>query len=177
LSFPALSGEASVYFDERMVPHIFAANEEDAAFIQGYMTASDRLWQMDIAVRATSGRLAEVLGENLLERDKIQRRKGILRTAERITEEWKKNESEWAILIAYARGINSYVASLSPADYPLEFKLMGYKPEAWAPVKSAIFFLSMAETLCSRQFDVPASNTLALLGRDTFNFSIPGMEP
>jgi penicillin amidase len=177
LSFPALSGEASVYFDERMVPHIFAANEEDAAFIQGYMTASDRLWQMDIAVRATSGRLAEVLGENLLERDKIQRRKGILRTAERITEEWKKNESEWAILIAYARGINSYVASLSPADYPLEFKLMGYKPEAWAPVKSAIFFLSMAETLCSRQFDVPASNTLALLGRDTFNFLFPEWNP
>ena len=63
LTFNALSGEASVYFDERKVPHIFAATDEDAAFIQGYMTASDRLWQMDIAVRATAGRLSEILGE------------------------------------------------------------------------------------------------------------------
>ena len=56
-------------FDERQVPHIFAENLEDAAFVQGFLTAKDRLWQMDFISRAAVGRIAEVVGEKALEYD------------------------------------------------------------------------------------------------------------
>lgn len=169
-SFPQLSDEVEVYFDERMVPHIFASDVVDASFVQGYLTAQHRLWQMDISTRASSGRLAEILGENLLERDRLQRRKGMLWAAENAIKSWKQNPQEWAIITAYAEGVNAYVATLKPADYPIEFKLLGYEPEEWTPLKSALFFKSMAETLCSRNKDIPASNTKSWLGEELFDF-------
>jgi penicillin amidase len=177
LSFPELSSEVNVYFDDRMVPHIFADNPVDAAFAQGYVTARHRLWQMDISVRATIGRLAEVVGERALDRDKEQRRKGLLWGAERALENWKKNPEEWAMIQAYSNGVNAYIDELKPADYPLEFKLMGYAPEEWKPLNSAVFFKSMAQTLSFRHNDLPATNTLAWLGRDTFDFFFPDWNP
>lgn len=177
ISFPELSETVTVVMDDRLVPHIFAANIEDAAFVQGYLAATYRLWQMDISVRATVGRLAEVLGENLLERDRLQRRKGLLWAAERAVAGWKNYPEEWAVLEAYTAGANKYINNLTPAQYPLEFKLLGYKPEPWTPLNSAIFSKSMAETLSSRNRDLPASNMLAWLGEEQFDFLFPEWNP
>ncbi len=177
LSFPELEQPAQVVFDERAVPHIFAGSRTDAAFVQGYLTARDRLWQMDISVRATEGRLSEVLGEGTVARDRMQRRKGLRRAAENALKAWQHSPDEMAIINAYTAGANAWIGSLSPAEYPVEFKLLGYRPEAWTPLHTAIFFKSMAETLCFRHHDIPATNTRKLLGDALFDYFFPEYNP
>ena len=176
-AFPQLSGEHEVVFDERGVPHIFAQNTKDAAFIQGYIHARDRLWQMDISVRATIGRLSEVMGARTLERDRLQRRKGLLWGAENALKKWMSSPQESAMINAYCEGANAYINSLSPADYPIEFKLLGYAPEPWTPLHIAAFYKSMSEALCSRHHDIPATNTRALLGDSLFQTLYPEHNP
>lgn len=177
IRLPKLNSEVEVVFDERMTPHIFASNLKDAAYVQGYVTASLRLWQMDLATRAASGRLSEILGEQTLEYDRIQRRKGMVTAAENELSAMKGDPVEWAVLEAYADGVNAYIQTLVPVDYPLEFKLLNYSPEPWTPLKSALMSKRMAETLCSRNSDIPATNTLRALGRESFDFLFPEYNP
>lgn len=168
LELANLAGKGKIYFDERQVPHIFAARAEDAAFLQGYVTAAHRLWQMDMSVRAVSGRLSEVLGPDLLERDRLQRRKGLTTAAANSVAAWAGQPKEMALIKSYADGVNAYIATLKPCDYPLEFKLLGYEPEPWSPFKSALFFKSMAETLCFKSDDVASTYTRQVLGDTLF---------
>lgn len=172
-----LSETAEVFFDERMVPHIYAANNEDAAFVNGYIHAMHRLWQMDISTRAVGGRLSEVLGERTLNRDRIQRKKGIVYGAENTLRAWMSSPEEAALLNAYAAGVNAYLDQLKPKDYPIEFKILGYQPERWTPMRSALFIKNMAESLCARHLDLEATNTKALLGDDLFEFLYPEENP
>lgn len=88
LKMEGLSGEVKVIFDDRLVPHIFAQSLDDAYYAQGYVTAMHRLWQMDLSVRAVGGRLSEVLGERTLERDQLQRRKGMMAAAKNAIKSW-----------------------------------------------------------------------------------------
>lgn len=177
LEFPALSAANEVVIDERGVPHIFAQSMDDAAFIQGYLHARDRLWQMDISVRATIGRLSEVMGERTLEHDRMQRRKGLLWGAENALRKWMSAPDEAAVIEAYCRGANAYIESLRPANYPIEFKLLGYAPEPWTPLHIAAFYKSMSEALCSRHDDIPATHTRALLGDSLFQALYPEYNP
>lgn len=173
----ALSEPAEVLFDERLVPHIFAGSNADAAFIQGYLHAMHRLWQMDISMRAAGGRLSEVLGARTLERDINQRKKGMTYAAENALRAWLSNPEEAALLQAYVAGVNTYIEQLQPKDYPIEFKLLGYQPEKWTPMKSALFLKSMAESLCFRHQDLQSSNAYALLGEETFELLYPEYNP
>ena len=175
--FAGLPAKGRVYFDERQVPHIFAEDVKDAVFIQGYVTAYHRLWQMDMAVRAVSGRLSEVVGERALERDKLQRRKGLVTAAANSLSAWINEPEEYAILQRYADGVNAYIDQLKPCDYPLEFLLLGYEPEPWSPFKSALFFKSMAETLCGKNDDIAATHTRNLLGDQLFDTLFPDRNP
>jgi len=75
LEFDHPQARGSVHFDDLGIPHIFAPDLESAAFLQGYISAADRLWQMDISTRATEGRLSEVLGTRTLRRDSLQIRR------------------------------------------------------------------------------------------------------
>ncbi|MCB0581507.1 MAG: penicillin acylase family protein, partial [Phaeodactylibacter sp.] len=111
------------------------------------------------------------------EYDRNQRRKGMLLAAENALKGWSRSPEELALLEAYSAGVNAYINSLHPASYPLEFKLMGYAPEPWAPLKCAIFFKYMAESLCFRSDDLPATNTLALLGPELFAQLFPEIDP
>ena len=175
--FEQLKAPAKIVVDKELVPHIFAENVEDALFLQGYATAKYRLWQMDIATRAVSGRLSEVMGEATLSRDKWQRRKGMLWAAERTLESWKRSPDEIKLVQAYTDGVNAYLDKLKPAEYPIEFKLLGYAPEAWTNLKAALFMKYMAETLCARNYDLAATNAKQLLGAALFDQLYPLYNP
>ncbi len=174
---PEMQGQVTVHFDERMVPHIFADNLEDAMFVQGYVEAGLRLWQLDLLSRVGSGRLAEVLGEDMLKIDKLQRRRGMLYGAKNTEKAWKKSEKTMKIMEAYTRGVNAWIDQLQPKDYPLEFKLLNYKPERWTILKNALVRQYMNLTLNFRENDVEASNTLQLLGREQFDKLFPEKNP
>lgn len=171
------TGKATIRIDKRGVPHIFADNLKDLFYAQGFVTAKDRLWQMDISTRASSGRLAEVLGESLLERDRNQRRKGLMRAAEKTVAMWKKNPLAYQYIEAYVSGVNAYIHSLQPKDYPLEFKLLDYQPEDWSVLKAAQFYKSMEETLNGKAFDLENDHLVQTFGQATFDYLYPDWNP
>lgn len=177
LSFSGLENEVKVVMDERLVPHIFAENTRDAIFVQGYLTAKYRLWQIDFAYRAISGRLSEVLGERALEYDRLQRRLGFSQNAKQSLAAWQSSEIDALIVNAYTNGVNAYIKKLKPADYPLEFKLLGYAPEEWTPLKSALQIQSMAKSLCFGAGDLGATNARHLLGKEMYDFLYPDWNP
>lgn len=172
-NFQELESSVNVVFDERLVPHIYAQNLSDALFVQGFITAKYRLWQMDISTRASAGRLSEVMGSKTIEHDRKQRNKGILWSAEKAVQGWQKEKDAFKNLESYTAGVNQYIASLSEKEYPLMFKLLDYKPEKWTPLKTALFIKSMAEVLASRSDDVAASNMLDYFGQQAFDFIYP----
>ncbi|MFZ4633618.1 MAG: penicillin acylase family protein [Saprospiraceae bacterium] len=174
---PGLKGKVEVVLDDLMVPHIFAQTLEDAVMVQGYLTAKDRLWQMDIATRKVSGRLSEVLGERTLRIDSMNRRNGLGWAAERDLESWKNDPTGMALLDAYTAGVNAHINALKPADYPIEFKILNYAPEPWSPLKTAFMVENMAETLCKREYDLSATQTRDLLGQETYDALFPDWNP
>jgi penicillin amidase len=173
LDIPGLLAPVSVYYDDRLVPHVFAEDIQDAARVQGYLHARHRLWQMDIAARSSAGRLSEILGATTLEIDRLQRRKGMLLAAEQAVEGWKEYPNEFALIEAFCEGVNLWIDRLHPRDYPLEFKLLNYKPERWTPLHSALVAKSMSTTLCSKNEDLEATNTLAWLGEEVYDRLFP----
>ncbi len=173
-----LKAPVKITFDDREVPHIFAENIHDAVFMQGYLHAQNRLWQMDIATRAASGRLSEVIAsEKALESDQNERRYGMLWAAENAVKGWQKDPESYKMLESYVAGVNAYTATLEEKNYPVEFKVLGYKPEPWTILKTALFFKTMCKTLARGDLDVDASNTLAILGETDFNKLIPDIAP
>src|SRR5215207_6547224 len=77
LSFPGLKGPATVYLDDRLVPHVFAENDPDLYFIQGYLHAKFRLFQMDLQTKAAEGRASEIAGSKAIQYDRKKRRQGM----------------------------------------------------------------------------------------------------
>ncbi len=177
LDFQELNAPVNVHFDERLVPHIFAEDIGDAIFVQGYVTAAHRLFQMDLSTRAAAGRLSEILGDRVLERDDWMRRKGMVFAAENAVEAWKEDAESFALLEKYCAGVNRYIKTLSPPEYPLEYKLIGTEPEPWTPLKTALFVKTMAASLAERHLDVQATNALAKFGKDTFDYLYPEYFP
>src|SRR6476619_8553492 len=105
-----IKDKITIYRDERGIPYIDAKNDEDLYFAQGYATAADRLWQMDLFRRTARGELAEILGAGpnnfVLEQDKLHRTYGFAQTAE--AELANASPRARALLEAYARGVNAY---------------------------------------------------------------------
>ncbi|HMU46983.1 MAG TPA: penicillin acylase family protein [Chitinophagaceae bacterium] len=149
LKFPELTGKTDVYFDERLVPHVFAENEEDAYFIQGYLHAKFRLFQMDLQTKAAAGRASEIAGKKAINFDKEQRRLGMVFAAENAMKEVESNPVSKKIFDAYTSGINTYINSLKEADYPIEYKLLNFKPERWSNFRTALLLKMMAKMLSS----------------------------
>jgi penicillin amidase len=166
LNIPGLQDEVSVYFDERNVPHIFAENEHDLFLAQGYIVARDRLFQMEMQTYDAAGRLAEVVGPELLNRDLNTRRLGMVYGAEKAFDEIRKDPEMLGIVQAYADGVNAYIDQLSPADYPVEYKILDFTPEKWSPSKTAYLLKNMTRMLAGRHNDVRTSNTIQYFGED-----------
>ena len=174
---PEMKGKVTVHFDERIVPHIFAENVEDALYVQGYIEAGLRLWQMDMLTRVSSGRLSEVMGEGMIETDKLMRRRGMLYGALNSEKAWKKSSQTIKLLTAYEMGVNAWIDQLEPKDYPIEFKLLNYKPERWSILKTALVRQYMNLTLNFREEDVEASNALQIFGSEDFRKLFPEKDP
>jgi penicillin amidase len=140
-----LRGRVTVRRDERGIPYIEATNESDLYFAQGFVTASDRLWQMDLHRRTARGELSEIFGRGQLEEDKRRRMYGSAAIAEASV--GRISPPVRAALEAYARGVNAYIATLDEASLPPEFQLLGYRPRAWTPADSLIIGKIFAEAL------------------------------
>lgn len=116
------------------VAHIYAANQHDLFFAQGFVAAQDRLFQMEMWKRAGQGRLAEVLGKSAVERDRYAR---LLRYRGDMQAEYKSYAPDaLSILTAFTNGINAYIHYInSPGGpgLPIEFQLADFKPELWKP--------------------------------------------
>ena len=138
--------------DERGIPYVEAKNDEDLFFGQGYATAADRLWQMDLFRRTARGELAEVLGAGpnniVLDQDKLHRTYGFSQTVE--AELANASPRARAMLEAYARGVNAYASSLDPKSMPPEFQILQYSFRPWTPADSLvvvkIFFEALSDT-------------------------------
>ncbi|MEM6723229.1 MAG: penicillin acylase family protein, partial [Bacteroidota bacterium] len=138
-----------------------------------YVEASQRLWQMEFYARAAAGRLSEVLGPTTLENDKWLRRHGLAYGATNSLEVWKQSPEDYAIIEAYSEGVNAYIQSLQPADYPVEYKLLDYAPEEWSPLKTCLIQKFMALTLCAREDDLENTNLQSVLGKQAFDYLFP----
>jgi penicillin amidase len=128
---PGLAAPVSVLRDRWGVPQIYAANEHDLFFAQGYVHAQDRLWQMEFDRRISSGRLSEMLGAGLVPTDRYVLTLGIRRAAQR---DWELLEPGTRTLLeAYAQGVNAFVAG-HRERLPVEFSLLGVGFAPWTPV-------------------------------------------
>jgi penicillin G amidase len=173
VSFPQLNGRAKVYFDERLVPHVFADNENDAFFVQGYLHAKFRLWQMEFQTRAAAGRLSEIVGPIALEYDRDKRRLGMVYGAENSLKEIEKDPATLAECDNYTAGVNAYIESLTESTLPVEYKLMGYKPEKWTNLKSALFLKYMALELAGYERDFEMTNAKSIFSSADFDKIYP----
>lgn len=153
-----------VRYDERLVPHIYAQNEHDLFFAQGFVTARHRLWQMEFTALFASGQLSEVLGERALALDVSQRRKGLGYAAELSQAEFLRDPRTNAVLQAFTDGVNAYIEQLSYRDYPVEYKLLDYAPTPWTPMRSALILKYMADLLTGSDTDVAMTKVYQELG-------------
>jgi penicillin amidase len=145
ITIAGLHGRITVRRDERGIPYIEATNDDDLYFTQGYITATDRLWQMDLMRRAARGQLAEILGNLALDQDKQHRTIGFAQEVE--AEFAQASPKTRAVLEAYARGVNAYIDSLDPKSMPPEFQILQYKPKPWTPADSLLPVKLFAEAL------------------------------
>jgi penicillin amidase len=125
-----MQGQVTVYRDAYAVPHIYAENEEDLCRATGYIMAQDRLWQMDLFRRATTGRLSEIFGPDLVETDLLMRALRIPEKSRMVL--GRQSREIMNALEAFADGVNQFI-NTNQDDLPLEFSLLGYSPEDWAP--------------------------------------------
>jgi penicillin G amidase len=144
LHLEGLSAPVTVRRDAHGVPHIEAATQDDLFIAQGYVTAQDRLWQMDVFRRNVKGELAEILGPSLVAHDKAQRVLQFTNTARRIYSNLAP--ADRARLDDYARGVNLFIAQ-HRNSLPAEFRLLAYRPQPWTGADSIVIGLMMVQTL------------------------------
>lgn len=145
LKVTGLKDKVTVRRDERGIPYIEAANEHDLYFAQGYVVASDRLWQMDLLRRTARGELSEIFGRVALEEDKRRRTYGFAQASEKIAAN-VTGEAK-GTLDALVGGINAFIASCDERTLPVEFRILKYKPRAWTGADSVAIGLLLHESL------------------------------
>ncbi|TCC92211.1 penicillin acylase family protein [Pedobacter frigiditerrae] len=153
-----------ILFDDKMIPHVFAQNDHDVYYAQGYVTAMHRLWQMDFQTRFAAGRISEVVGKKAIEVDRYQRRMGMVYGAENSLKGMMEDPKAKEMILAYTEGINAYIHSLSRASLPVEYKLLDFKPEDWTPIKCALLLKQMSAVLAMGSDEFYMTNILKKFG-------------
>ncbi|MGZ9583121.1 penicillin acylase family protein [Paenibacillus marinisediminis] len=154
-SLPVVKGElkliglekpVNVWRDESGVPHIEAQSEHDLYMAQGFVTAQDRMFQMDLSRRQASGQLSEVVGEKAIDRDKFFLTFGLRRAAEASWNAYSQQSQQ--VLEWYAQGVNSYMNHAKETGaLPIEFTILGYGPTEWTAIDSLTIGKFMAYDL------------------------------
>lgn len=174
IEIPGLQDKVTVHYDELMIPHVFAQNEHDLYNAQGYLTAKHRLWQLEFQTHAAAGRLSEIVGEAALNYDRSERRRGMGYGADQAIAYMKKYDAETLSFVQdYADGVNAYIDQLDPKDYPVEYKLLNYEPEAWTPKKTALLLMYMTKMLAGYDDDLEYTNVLRQIGEKNFELLFP----
>src|SRR5579859_919841 len=163
ISVAGLQSPVSVVRDTHGVPHITAAKLEDLFFAQGYVTAQDRLWQMDLTRRAVGGEMAEIFPastappqpvsrataavrprQTWVDYDKQQRTMRLRVVAERVTQQLSPRDR--AFFEAYAKGVNAFIDQ-HQGKLPMEFRILSYKPRPWSATDSLLVGIGMSQLL------------------------------
>jgi penicillin amidase len=166
-----LHERVEVLRDKYGVPHVFATDTHDLFFAQGYVTAQDRLWQMDIYRRAAEGRLAEVLGEPALESDRFMRTLGLGRAAKldlsAISDEAR------GFIEAYTEGVNKLIQQHGES-LPVEFTILGYRPEPWTVLDTlAVAKLQLYDAAGNYTQELLRASIAARLGSEVLATLLP----
>jgi len=173
LHLPQLKEPVQVVFDEHLIPHIEATNDYDLYFIQGYVSAFHRLWQMEFHTHAAAGRLSEILGPLAIKYDRLQRRKGMLYAAHNQLNNILTDSVTNLIVHAYVDGVNAYIKSLDYKSLPIEYKLLDYCPEPWTALKTALVGLQIADELNGYDASLHHAQAYHILGEEKFDFLYP----
>lgn len=179
LKFSQLNGKVDVYLDDRLVPHIFAEQENDAYFVQGFLHSKFRLWQMEFQAYAAAGRLSEILGnkdERILNFDRNMRRLGMVYAAEIALQQMNNDPVIKSQCDAYTAGVNAYIETLTESTLPLEYKLIGYKPEKWNNLKTSLFLKYMSYDLAAHDDDFELTNAKSFFSADDFAKLFPAIQ-
>ena len=176
MAVAGLSAAVTVKRDAQNVPSIHAANLDDLLFAQGYVTASDRLFQMDALRRHGAGTLAEILGPSLIQHDREQRILQLRAAADRAAAQLPPDQLRQ--LQAYARGVNSYITAHNGSNgrdtLPIEFHILHYSPELWQPRDSLLIAVVMAQDLAT---DFPTKLDREALSANLPSSLVPDLYP
>jgi penicillin amidase len=163
-SIPNLTGDVSVVYDDRAVPHVFATAELDAYRALGFVVARDRLFQLYLQTMAATGRLSEIAGPRALPLDREMRRLGLPRAAERKLTAAGDTGRTIRIATAYADGVNAYIDQMPRSELPLEFRLLGITPPHWSPIDSYHLLTRMGWMLAAISVERDRARASALVG-------------
>lgn len=177
---PKLAGlefEVTINVDEYGVPHIFANNEHDMFMAQGYMTARDRLVQMELTRRRGKGRLAEIMGPKQIGSDWRVLTLGILRTAQAQLDSYRRENSPMLdVLRTYADGVNAWIEQARAGNaLPAFFKMMGYEPEPWTALDSLVMQGMVTENLAFQTGQLERAAIAERLGKERADQLMPEM--
>lgn len=164
LSISGLQDSVTVRRDARSIPYIEAKNDADLYFAQGFVTASDRLWQMELLRRVSHGELAEIFGKQVVEEDKMWRKYGFAAIAEESLK--TLNPELKTALENYSRGVNAYIATLNKENMPPEFTILQIAPREWKPTDTLVLGKILAESLSSTWRDDLTRAAISNLPKD-----------
>ncbi len=180
ITVPGLKDEVQIYRDEFGIPHIYANNQEDLFFAQGYITAQDRFWQMEFWRHVGRGRLSEIAGEATVDSDKFIRTMGWNRMAETTANYYEKEEPEFmAIMESYSAGVNAYINE-NRDNLSLHFEILGlvnepWEIEPWEPVDTVSWGVVMADNLSGNwSEEIARADLNQELGEATVELIWPG---
>jgi penicillin amidase len=171
LDLKGIKEEVTVIRDEYAIPHIYAKNEEDLYMAVGYVMAQDRLWQMDLLRRATLGRLSEIFGKEFVDTDVLLR---AFRYSDKSKEILAALDSvQLKAVQAFCHGLNEYIEKAGN-KLPLEFTILGYKPEPFEPISCANLIGYMAWDQGSGWNEMLLDHIRTKVGDSLYRELIPG---
>lgn len=173
VQIPNIEAPVTVTFDGLGIPTITAESRSDAFRALGFVTAQDRLFQMDLLRRSSAGRLAEVFGESVVDVDIKQRTVGFTQVADAVMS--RIPEDQRSALEAYAEGVNAYLDQME--GLPVECVVLGYRPETWRPADSVLVVLGMFQALNGYEDDERMRTVMrSTLPDDVLAFLVPAVD-
>lgn len=176
MKMEGLKQAVTVRKDARGIPYIEAQNEEDLYFVQGYVTAQDRLFQMDLLRRSARGELSEIFGNRVLEEDKRWRKFGFAKIVEDSLTTFSPQFR--TALESYTKGVNAYIATLDAKTLPIEYQILQFKPRPWLATDSIIVGKILADGLSSTwQNDMMRANLQKILTSEKYQQATSNVTP